>query len=289
MILAACFGGAKAYIDHQLHIELDTSIQSMAEIATIEYSEVSTSLLGSVYIRNLRLTVHNSVPILINSITLHQAYKFYNPNKLPQHISMTVQGVQVSIPISDTAVPTPVLVSAFGYAPYYFTLKELRGLGYARINANIHIEAKPDKNKMSLWGKINAQTWGELTLSADLKNVPVSLSSKTASQIQLAGLTLNYTNKGFINKVFTHLAQRNKMTVNRLKYSLIKQLKNSISQARITLDASVLNSLQQFIQTPDRLTIHLKPNPPLTINTPIYTFPKSLGLKMMTVNSNIDK
>ncbi|RKZ40647.1 MAG: hypothetical protein DRQ49_07700 [Gammaproteobacteria bacterium] len=288
MILAACFGGAKAYIDHQLHIELDTSIQSVAELVPIEYSEVSTSLLGSVYIRHLRLTIPNSDPILINTITLYKAYQFYNPNKLPQHISMAIQGIQIPIPISDTAAPTPVLVSAFGYAPYYFTLKELRELGYARINADIHIEAKPDKHKMSLWGKINAQAWGELTLSADLNNVPTpaSLSIKTASQIQLAELTLSYTNKGFINRIFTHLARRNKMTVNRLKYSLINQLKNSMSQAKITLDASVLTSLQQFIQTPDRLTIHLKPNPPLTINTPIYTFPKSLGLKMTTINSN---
>ena len=286
MIIAACLGGAKAYVDHRLGIELNTSIREVGDSVAIEYAEVSTSLLGSVYIRDMRITVPSYAPVLVDTIILHKAYKFYNPNTLPQHISISIQDVQ--IPIKNTAAPAPVLISALGYAPYYLTPKELRGLGYARINADIAIEAKQlGDNKMLLAGRIDAQAWGELALSVDLTHVPTALSSlsKAAHQIQLAAGSLTYINKGFFERLFTRLAQRNNLTVNRLKKGLISKLKSDISQARIILDSSVLTSLEQFIQSPDKLIIRLQPNPTIRINTLFLRSPKRLGLKMGVINS----
>ncbi|MCK5522127.1 MAG: hypothetical protein KAI83_03245 [Thiomargarita sp.] len=282
MILAASLGSAKAYIDHQLGVELNRSLKSIADMVTIDYSEVSTSLLGSAYIRNMHLSMPGYAPVLIDTITLYKAYQFSNPKKLPQQISIAIQGVQ--FPISDTATPAPILVSALGYAPYYFTLKELRHLGYARINANIDIELKQQgEKKISLWGSINGRSWGELTLSTDLTN-SLAITSLLTQQIQLTALTFSYTDNGLFNRLFTMLAQRNKMTVAHLKQSLINKLKGDLSQ--ITLDASILSSLQQFIQTPDKLTILMQPKSPITRNTLLLTSPKHLGLKMTARNSN---
>ncbi len=282
MILAASLGSAKAYIDHQLGVELNRSLKSIANMVTIDYSEVSTSLIGSAYIRNMHLSMPGYAPVLIDTITLYKAYQFSNPKKLPQQISIAIQGVQ--FPISDTATPAPILVSALGYAPYYFTLKELRHLGYARINANIDIELKQQgKKKISLWGAINGRSWGELTLSTDLNN-SLAITSLFTQQVQLTALTFSYTDNGLFNRLFTMLAQRNKMTVAHLKQSLINKLKGDLSQ--ITLDASILTSLQQFIQTPDKLTILMQPNSPITINTLLLTSPKLMGLKMTARNSN---
>ncbi len=286
MIIAACLGGAKAYVDHRLGIELNTSIRSVADIVAIEYSEVSTSLLGSAYIRDMRITVPNYAPVLVDTIMLHKAYKFYNPNTLPQHIAISIQGIGMQIPIKNTAAPAPVLISALGYAPYYLTPKELRGLGYARINANIDIEAKQlGENKMFLEGRIDAHAWGELTVSVDLSHVPTTLASlpKVALEIQLVAGSLTYTNKGFFERLFTRLAQRNNLTVNRLKKGLISKLKSDISQADI-LDSSVLTSLSQFIQSPDKLIIRLQPKPAIRINTLFLRSPKRLGLKMSVTN-----
>jgi len=282
MIIAAGLGGAKAYIDHRLHIELDKSIKSVADKVIVEYSEVGTDLLGSVIISNLHLTAPDYAPVHIDTITLYKAYQFYDRHSLPQQISIAIQGVH--IPISDTAPPPPVLMSAFGYAPYYLSPRELRGLGYARINADMYLEVKLSDNKAFLLGTVNAHAWGELMLSVDLNNVPAPAKWKrAASQIQLAALACTYTNKGLVNQVFTRLAQRNKMTLNRFKQTLISKLKNDLRQARIRLDASILASLQQFIQTPQRLTIRLQPSPPIAINALFQVSPKRLGLKMTTL------
>ena len=281
MILAASLGSAKAYLDHRLQIEFDNSIKSIEDQLTIEYAEIYTSLLGSIVIDNLSLTIPNYTPLQIDLVTLTKAYQFYDLNKLPQHIQITIKGLQFQL--NDTAPPMPVLISALGYAPYYLTPRELRGLGYARLNTNIDLDINSDENRLSLLGIVDAQAWGKLKILTELNNVPAPTKWRNiAKSARLQTFSLNYTNKGLVNQVFTWLAQRNKITINQFKQTLIAKLKNDIQKAQITLDASVLSSIQQFIQNPNQLTIDLQPNPPITINTFLQTSPKRLGLKMNT-------
>jgi hypothetical protein len=279
MMISASLGATKAYLDHRLHSELDTSIHKIADKVTIEYTDIYTSLLGSVIIDNLHLTTPNYAPIQIDTVTLYKAYQFYDLNTLPQLMQIAVKGVQFQL--SDTAPPTPVLISAFGYAPYYLTPRELRGLGYAHLKADIDLDIKSQDKKVSLLGNINAYAWGELQLSVDLNNLPApALFSKAKSQIQLTEFMVTYTNKRLVNQIFTWLAQRNKMAIGHFKQTLMAKLKKDVRQARLTLDASVLSSIEQFIKSPTQLTIHLQPSLPITINTLFKTSPKHLGLKL---------
>lgn len=283
MILAACLGGTKAYVDHRLRTELDNSIKSLADKITIEYAEANTSLLGSVVISDLHLTAPDYTPVHIDTVTLYKAYQFYNPNALPEQAALALQGVLM--PISDTAPPVPILLSAFGYAPYYLSPRELRGLGYTHVNADMHIEAKLRERRVLLSGTVNAHAWGEIRVSVELDKVPAPASLRTAAQqIQLATLMFSYTNKELVNRIFTLLAQRNKISLDNFKQALFTKLKSDLHQARISLDASVLASLQQFIQTPNKLTIHLQPNPPISINALFQASPKRLGLKITTLD-----
>ena len=282
MIIAASLGGAKAYIDHQLHLKLNTSIKSVADKVTINYSEIHTSLLGSVIIHNLQLIAPSHNPVHINAVTIHKAHQFYSGN-LPEQIEISIEGFQY--PISDRATPIPPLMSTLGYAPYYLSLRELRNLGYTVINADIHLKAKFNGEQMSWSGTIKANIWGNLRFLINLTPVPVLAEWKSwIKKVQLTAFVLSYTNQGLVNRVFAHLAQRNAMTVDRFKHTLITKIESDLNQAKVTLDSSVLGNLRQFIQTPVTLTIHLQPSPPLTLtlNTLFSTSPKHLGLKMTT-------
>jgi len=280
MTLAATLGGLKAYIDQLLRTELNSAIKSVADKVTIEYSDVTISLLGAVVINNLRLSVPE---VHIDTVILHKAYQFYPPNQLPQQMLISIKNVQFSI--NDTAPPAPLLLSVLGYAPYYLTPRELRGLGYARVNADIGIEANSNQDKVSLSGTINAKAWGELSLSVDLNNVPPPARWSSSQGIQLAALTASYTNKGLVNRVFTGLAQRDKMSLSHFKQTLVSKLKNDLSQASQLLDVSILTSIEQFIQTPQTLTIDLQPTSPIMINALFYSSPKRLNLKMTSTFS----
>jgi len=282
MILAASLGGTKAYIDHRLRIEFDTSIQSVADKVLIEYADIRLSLLGSLIINDLRLTLPDSVPVQIDTVTLLKAYQFYDLKTLPGQFSIAIQGLQ--LPISNSAPPVPVLMSAFGYAPYYLTPKALRGLGYARVKADVDCQALVSEKQTSVLITANAYAWGDLKLSVDLNHVPIQIASlvKTVERIQLAHLIFSYTNKGLVNRVLQKLAQRQKMTLASLKQGLSSKITSDISQSGLKLDSSVVISMRQFIQNPQTLRVHLQPKPPRTINTLFNSSPKSIGLKMTT-------
>jgi hypothetical protein len=153
------------------------------------------------------------------------------------------------------------------------------------INADVHIENKLHEGGVLLSGTVNAHAWGEIMVSVELDNVPAPASLRTAAErIQLVALKFSYTNKGLVNRIFTHLAQRNKISLEKFKQALLTKLKSDIHQARITLDTSVLASLQQFIQTPNKLIVRLQPSPPIPINALFQASPKRLGLKMTTLD-----
>jgi len=270
MVLGATLGGLKAYVDQLLRSELNSAINSLADKVTIEYSDVTISWLGAVVINNLRFS-----ELHIDSVILHKAYQFYPPTQLPQQLLISIKNVEYSI--KDTAPPAPLLLSMLGYAPYYLTPRDLRGLGYAHINADIDIVAHSNQDNVSLSGTINAKAWGDLSLSVDLKNVPPPIRWRSSEGILLAALTASYTNNGLVNRVFTGLAQRDKMSLSHFKHGLISKLKNDLSQASQLLDVSVL---EQFIQTPQTLTIALQPTPPIRLNALFYSSLKRLKLKM---------
>jgi hypothetical protein len=282
MSLAACLGGAKAYIDHQLRSVFDTKIHSLADQVLIEYTDIRLSPLGSLIIDDLRLTRPDFLPIHIDTVTLYQAYQFYDLKTLPAHISIAIQGLQ--LPIPNSAPPVPVLMSALGYAPYYLTPKTLRGLGYARLKADLQCQAAINERQTSVLIKADAEAWGEITLSMDLHQVPREIISlvKQAARIQLAQLKFSYTNKGLLDRVFQKLAQRKKKTLARFKQGLNNKLTSDLSQTGLKLDHSVVSSIRQFIENPQTLTVHLQPTPPRTMNTLFNRFPHNSGLKMTT-------
>lgn len=293
MILAASLGGAKAYFDHQLQIKLDKSIHAVADKVLIDYSQITSSLLGSIVVRHLQLLAPGYEPLQVDKLTFERIYYFYNPYQLPPYLRLTAKNMQWEI--SDIAPPTPVLMSAFGYAPYYLTPRELRSLGYARIEANIEFSAQPgiveikglDSKNQHVFFKtmIHAGAWGQVELMVELAEVPVPIKWQTPmvwQQIQLVALTFNYIDNGLFDRLFIRLAQRNKMTLVELKQALLIKLKTDLAPMRASLPQSVIASLQQFIQTPQQISLYLQPEPPLRLKAIETISLKNLGLKMAT-------
>ncbi|HHB93076.1 MAG TPA: hypothetical protein ENK59_07705 [Thioploca sp.] len=246
MVLAAILGGAKAYLDHQLHVELDKAI--INNQVAIEFSQITSSLLGQVIINNLRISKY----IHIDKIILSKAYQFYN--QLPESISINLEGIK--IPINKANQPIPIIISTLGYAPYYISLKELYNLGYINIYANMSIIAKLQKTKLSLVSMINADIFGKYIISVEF-NRP----SKSFDTMELVSLQLEYFDNGLVNKVLSYLALRNNETSQQLQQKFITKLNNDIKQQ------DIINNLYQFLKNPKSLTINLQPKLPMDINT----------------------
>ncbi len=257
MVLATILGGTKAYLDHQLHVELNKAI--INNQVAVEFSQISSSLLGQVIINNLQINKY--IQIYIDKIILSNAYQFYN--KLPESISVNLEGVK--IPINKKAQQIPLIISTLGYAPYYISLKELYNLGYVNINANISLAIELQKTKLSFVSTINANEFGKFIISIEFNRL-----SESFNTMELVSFQLKYFDNDLVNKVLSYLALRNNKTSQQLRQKFITKLNKDIRQQNIT------NNLQQFLKNSKILTIDLQPKIPMDINTlktlPIQNF-----------------
>ena len=283
MILSASLGGAKAYIDYLLRQELNALIQAVADTVTVNYADIQASWLGTIILKDLDLILANrDEPLHIDTIRLDKAYQFYNLTRWPTDMQLNLKNLRY--PISDISYSSPpVVIASLGYTPYYLTAKELRSLGYLNINANIAIQAQTSLEKVSISGVINAYAWGNFNFTLEFNQLPLPQQWTTSSlrSIQLIYLKFNYSDNGFFNRVFTWLAQRNKMTLANFKQTLLTQLSHDLNSTQ-EISSNVLNPLLQFIQDPRQLTLYLRPDLPIAIETLGQVPLKQLGLTITT-------
>jgi len=283
MGLSATLGGTKAYIDHLLRQELNTSIQAVANKVNVDYADIRTSWLGSVILKNLDLTFLNHDESLhIDTIYLQKAYQFYDLTQWPANIQLSLKNLQYAI--KNTRSSPPIIVTSLGYAPYYLTAQELRSLGYLNLNTDIDIKVKTSSEKVSITSMITAPAWGNFNVIIELNHLPPPQQWTTAAlkSVQLIDLKFSYQDNGFFNRVFTWLAQRNKMTLANFKQTLITQLSKDLSSAPVGIGSNILNPLLQFIQDPRQLILSLQPDLPIVIGT-LWQVPlKQLGLTITT-------
>lgn len=283
MGLSAALGGTKAYIDHLLRQELNASIQAVANKVNVDYTDIRTSWLGSVILKNLDLTfLNNDESLHIDTIHLQKAYQFYELTQWPTDIQLSLKKLQYAI--KDTSSPPPIIVTSLGYAPYYLTTKELHSLGYLNLNADIDIKVKTSSEKISITSMITAPAWGNFNFILELNHLPPPQPWTTAAlkSVQLIDLKFSYRDNKFFNRVFTWLAQRNKMTLADFKQTLITQLSKDLSSTQVEIGSNILNPLLQFIQNPRQLTLSLRPDLPIVMEA-LWQVPlKQLGLTITT-------
>ena len=282
MVLSASIGGTKAYINYLLRQELNASIQTVANKVTVNYADIQASWLGAVILKDLDLTLVTSNESLhIETIHLDKAYQFYDLTRWPTEMQLSLKNLRY--PISGTSSPPPVIIASLGYAPYYFTTKELHSLGYLNINADIVIQAQTNREKVSITGVINAHAWGNFNFTLELNQLPLPQQWTTSDfkSIQLISLKFSYIDHGFFNRVFTWLAQRNKMTLANFKQTLLTQLNHDLNSTQ-EISSNVLKPLLQFIQNPRQLTLYLRPDLPIVIETLGQVPLKQLGLTITT-------
>jgi len=279
VILAACSGGLKATIDYRVRVEMENFKESVSHQMLVEYKEAKSTFLGQAVISDLKLTPQNNAPIFIDKITLDKVYQFYDPNKLPQQIQATINGIR--IPIQESLSPVPILMLAFGYSQYYLSPKELQHLGYGNFTADLTVQAEFQENNLHLTAFLDGQAWGFLEIVLDLQDVMnTTLLDKAIEHAKLKNLTAIYTDSGLVNRLFTYLAQRNKTQLSDFKGTFIRKTETDIRYTGLGLDDSVFLNLRQFIQTPTALEIHLKPKFPIAIDRIWYASPQQVGFSL---------
>jgi hypothetical protein len=283
-VIAALFGGTKAYIDNQIQQKLNELNESTRHNIQLHYGTANLSWRGDMVIENVILQADNQPKVTIKKILLHQAYKFYDlKNSLPAHSHLELFGVNIDVP--DTASEAPAILAH--YKPYYLSLRELRQLGFPQFTMDVDIQAKQAPSNVDIVINVQGQRWANVHINATLLNIPLSPLEwlEKSEKIQLEQSTIIYKEKNLLQKISTFLARRNQQPEEIFKQQLAYQLRRDIESLRTQLEMSSIDNLAQFIQQPTQLQFIFQPAPPFPayqtiINTPLQNLIQHLGFKI---------
>ena len=282
-LLAIMVGGSKAYIDYQIQQQLNDIGQSSDQLQ-LQYADANLSWNGALVINQLKLQTANTPDIEIAQFILHGAYHFYDvKNTLPASSHAELRGVKIHVP--DITSEAPALLSS--YKPYYLSWRELRQLGFPQFLTDVEIHIAQQANTVDVNIDMQGQRWGNISINANLHNMPSSPLNwtKQASQIQVEQLVFSYTEQQLFHKLTTFLARRLKQPETVFKPQLAYKLRQDIESLRTQLPVSSLDKLDSFIQNPQTLQLALQPAMPYptyqtVLNTPPQQLIKRLGFEI---------
>lgn len=288
ILFAIGLGSVKAWVDYQLHRQTQIAVQKINQKPNLQisYQHIGLSPLGAITIKNAELTLTKLTTLIINRLTLHQAYQFYDNNRWPPTVNITAKNLHFKLPPHSSS--PPVLLEAIGYAPYYVDLQELSQLGYAQLNGQAELFATFEEQTAQINLLLITDKWGIYELNATLHQVPSPQQwQRKFKQIQLENLQLSYTDQGLITRSLAYLAQRNGQSLDKFKQRLRGKIIKDLANSPVQLDRIIIESLQKFIQQPKQLVIHLTPSAPLLplsrlTAIPPENLPTRLGLKITT-------
>ena len=163
LLVAAIVGGTKAYIDDQLQHELAHYLSKRFPQNHIHYQQASLSILGAVTLQNITMQTAQIPNLQIKSVTLQQAYRFYDPKNLPDTINIKIN--RLTFPINEQAAEPPFFINALGYQNYYVTTRDLRQLGYLQLQTNINLQLQQHDGQFQLVANIDGDSFGKLKLN----------------------------------------------------------------------------------------------------------------------------
>lgn len=279
LVTAASVGGLKAYLDHYVTQKVAHFTQQVAKQATIRYQTVEVSLLGTVSIKSLFIQSNDATELKIADLSMSPLYELYDEKRLPNSLQIYLKNLEVSIP--DSAPAPPWWLKLAKYDAYYFTPRELRSAGYTQLSGDMRLSLRKMNKQVELALQINSAQFGIWQLNTQLDDVAnlKQLMNATAT-LPLHYFSLNYTDNGFLPKIFNLLAQRQGITAATLQQQLSQKAQADLQRSSGKFETSMINSLQQFIQTPRTLTVTFAPNPSISLNSLLLVKPENLPQRL---------
>ncbi|MFV2060457.1 MAG: hypothetical protein ACC653_07200 [Gammaproteobacteria bacterium] len=289
MMLFVAFGVMKGFMYYSAKEKIDELIHPMKSFLNVEYQGISTSLMGSIGIKGLRLTSFNGDEILsFGRVTLSSFEKADN-EKIPSNLSILLDDVQFDArhlnEVTNNEIPN--FVRELGYGELYKFSNNLEKLGYDKITADIIFEFsyKKELGGVKLRLRENIVELGELDIFLDVIGFVPGMHAMGAD-LKIKKISLMFDDDSYTNRILKRFADKDNKAVNEYRIEIAQQLKKFLAQNKIMLDDSDINALKKFINKPKKLIVKIHPAEPVSVeNLKFYKredIPKILNLNIST-------
>lgn len=275
MLLLAAYGGAKFYMYYKAKEKIDEGLQFARLFADTDYGSISTSIFGSVGIRDLDIHIRAlNESIHIGEILIDN-YEEEANSRIPTRISVNIENFRVSADLfryvntlADESSATMPEIDKI-YNKYFNNLDYFAEQGLDELKMDIAFEGVFDTKlstlEIMLKGQMNKVSSDHLyLLLSDI--FPHNIDSAVLGA-KIKHLRYSLKDQGYYTWVLNNIARKLKVEPHVFRQSLIAQFDEVRASEDIKLSEKSAESIKRFINKPGRLVMDIKPHQPVAINS----------------------
>jgi len=254
LLVAAGYLGIKGYAERLAETKLQEAIADFEFYADISFGKVKVNLFGmNAHVNEVILSpIGSKEKIFIDEIII---YDLDNKNEIPAFAHIKLKGFH-----SDSS----------GMAENFF-----KNLGYAGdTKLNIELDYAYRKNERIFncdRFSYSAHNIGTLNLKYQISNFdfdPDSLLSLDSSfpNILIHNTEISFHNESLVQRFFQRKAEEEGREVATIRQEMIELIDEEISGTNEPFFQETLQSLKEFIKNPDKITVELAPETPISLD-----------------------
>jgi len=261
VVLIAVYLGINIYASNVAQKKVDETIANFYNIASIQYESVSVNLIKmDVKISNVLIDPVSPIETDISDkITIDEIiiYDFIQQSsEIPISLSISFDGIKLNI-------------NQFGNMT-----KTLNKLGYSdevNLNLNLDYDYNQEKKVLNIQNTgIEVDNAGEINVSFQMSNLNLAPDAIASiffifPHIMLDVAKIEYKDYSLINRLIKLKANEQNLTVLEFKDSLLTEIHQDIQQEEDVFVKKALIKIEDFIKTPNELSILISPPNPVSI------------------------
>lgn len=270
MMIFVAFGITKGIMYYNAKQKIDELILPMKSFLGVEYRGISTSILGSIGVKGLRLKTFNGDEILtFGKVTLSSFNKDEN-EKIPSNLSIKLEDVQFDTRFLNevTNDDIPVFVKELGYGELYKASNNLAKLGYDKIISDVSFEFsyKKELGGVKIRLRENIRQLGEFDFLLDVIGFVPGMRAM-GGDLRINKISLMFNDDSYTDRLLKQFAEKNSKAIDVYRTEIVQQLQHYLEKNKIILQDEDINALRKFIIKPDKLVIKVHPYEPVSIDS----------------------
>lgn len=270
MMIFVAFGAMKGVMYYSAKHKIDELILPMRSFLDVEYQGISTSVLGSVGVKGLRLKTFSGDEIVtFGKVTLSSFDKEEN-EKIPSNLSITLEDVMFDTRFLNevTNDDIPTFVRELGYGELYKISNNLQKLGYEKIITDVNFEFsyKKELGGVKLRLRENIKQLGELDILLDVIGFVPGMHAM-GTDLKINEMSLMFDDDSYTNRLLKRFAEKDNRAIEEYRTEIVQQIKHYLEVNKIFLQDRDLDALKKFIIKPDKLIVKIHPHEPLSIES----------------------
>jgi len=266
VVVGLVVAGTQFYLWYETRQLMDRWIDQLSPHVTIRYRRTQASLLGSVGLRELRITragetysIGKLRLVTGGPLALLETLRELRQHRLPTRLSVLVEDLRMRLS-SDALRLLPPFSLAHGCGDEWLAPEDFAALGVENIGMDLSAMVAHEAQGVTVDLSLDLQQIAELQLRGSLLPPARGLADWLSEPPMLTELDLRLSDRGFNRRKLAHCGERTGRTLARVIGEHTRDLGDALQQRGVEVGTGLVNGYARFLAVDQgQIQLALKP------------------------------